>query len=458
MNKILVISLGLMFFPALTHAQVLLSEIAWMGTDADANNEWIEIYNFSNTPTDLTGWTLTSDDGSISVKLKGILAPHAVGVLERTDDTTLPDITALLTYTGRLVNEGVTPTLTLKDAGGTTSDQAIGGPNWESIGGSNVKPKKTAQRTRTGSWVTAAPTPGAENAETNDPVIVTDTNTTVETNTSTKKSSSGGGGGSSKSSPAKKEVEIVNPVLALAFEVPHTVYVNEEVHLEAKPSGIGETIMDSLQYTWNFGDTYTQNGREVSHTYTRPGEYTMVLQGLYAKHNEIVRHDVTVLPTVFEITRAVNGDIIIHNKSPQEINLGGFALGLEKEFMFPSYTFVKAGGVLVVPTERVKKVHGLVALLDTKSVVVAYEKGATPKSVLNTGMTLRKPTPQPLAGDISPASEEVQKKTDTKPIAQVTKPEELTDDTVIQIGEAHASPEEGFVTRMFQKFTSLFGF
>jgi hypothetical protein len=113
----------LLAFPFSSHAAPMFSEIAWMGTDADANNEWIELYNFGTTPTDLAGWTITNG-GDLSISLGGTLAPHGVGVLERTDDSSVPSVTALMTYTGALPNAGASSvlTLTLRDPNGTVVD------------------------------------------------------------------------------------------------------------------------------------------------------------------------------------------------------------------------------------------------------------------------------------------------------------------------------------------------
>jgi uncharacterized repeat protein (TIGR01451 family) len=38
--------------------KVIINEIAWSGTAADATNEWIELRNLGSEPVDLTGWTL----------------------------------------------------------------------------------------------------------------------------------------------------------------------------------------------------------------------------------------------------------------------------------------------------------------------------------------------------------------------------------------------------------------
>jgi hypothetical protein len=198
--------LGLLLIPSFSHAQVLFSEIAWMGTDVSASDEWIEIYNLSGTPTDLTGWTLSSADGKILIPLKCTLIPHGVAILERTDDGTLPGITALLTYTGDMVNSGAT--LTLKDPNGNISDEAVGGVDWGNIGGSNTAPKQTPQRTQTGSWVTAIPTPNGQavagdagTANVTCPPPAEESTSTVSntnTETSSSKSKSSGGGVSSK--------------------------------------------------------------------------------------------------------------------------------------------------------------------------------------------------------------------------------------------------------------------
>jgi len=49
---------------------VLINEIAWAGTIASANDEWIELHNPGPDPIDLTGWRL-SDSGDISFTLSG---------------------------------------------------------------------------------------------------------------------------------------------------------------------------------------------------------------------------------------------------------------------------------------------------------------------------------------------------------------------------------------------------
>jgi len=120
---------------------VLINEIAWSGTLASANDEWIELHNQKPNPIDLTGWTLT-DDGDINITLIGSIPTYGFYLLERTDNTTVADITADKIYTGALKNSG--ETLWLKDATGAVVDSAnIGGGGWP---GGNASPRASMER------------------------------------------------------------------------------------------------------------------------------------------------------------------------------------------------------------------------------------------------------------------------------------------------------------------------
>jgi len=66
---------------------VVISEIAWMGTTTSEHNEWIELYNNTDGPIDLTGWTLAAADGTPNILLSGPPIPAGgYFLLERTDD------------------------------------------------------------------------------------------------------------------------------------------------------------------------------------------------------------------------------------------------------------------------------------------------------------------------------------------------------------------------------------
>ncbi len=85
---------------------IVINEVAWAGTQAASDDEWIELYNPSAVDVNLTGWTLKSSDGSPSITLSGTLASGGYFLLERTDDDTVADVAANMFYSGSLSNSG----------------------------------------------------------------------------------------------------------------------------------------------------------------------------------------------------------------------------------------------------------------------------------------------------------------------------------------------------------------
>ncbi len=105
---------------AASPGDVVISEIAWMGTTASSSDEWIELRNNTAQDIDLTGWTLNASDGSPVITLVGTISANGYYLLERTDDTSVADVVADRIYTGALGNTG--EVLELRDDGGQVID------------------------------------------------------------------------------------------------------------------------------------------------------------------------------------------------------------------------------------------------------------------------------------------------------------------------------------------------
>lgn len=132
-ETILVVALLLIIFlPGAGHTQslqdVVISEIAWMGTTMSADDEWVELRNNTASSIGLTGWTLTAADGTPSVTLAGSIPAGGHFLLERTDDSSVPGVAADQLYTGSLSNTG--ENLILRDAASTIIDQVDCSTGW----------------------------------------------------------------------------------------------------------------------------------------------------------------------------------------------------------------------------------------------------------------------------------------------------------------------------------------
>ena len=107
--------------PAFPPQSILINELAWAGTIASSSDEWIELQNQTASTIDLSGWRL-SDGGDINVALSGTIPAFSYFLLERTDDSTIADISANLIYTGSMANGG--ERLELLDPSGAVIDTA----------------------------------------------------------------------------------------------------------------------------------------------------------------------------------------------------------------------------------------------------------------------------------------------------------------------------------------------
>jgi len=107
---------------------IVVSEIAWMGTTASATDEWIELYSNTSSPINLAGWTLAAADGTPTINLNGIILAGGHFLLERTDDTSVPGVAADQIYTGALGNDG--EDLVLRDGSNNVINRVDSSGGW----------------------------------------------------------------------------------------------------------------------------------------------------------------------------------------------------------------------------------------------------------------------------------------------------------------------------------------
>jgi len=119
-----------------SHSGMIINEVAWMGgpesAGLTANDEWIELKNVSGSEVNLSGWQLIDQGEQIKINL-ALINETKVGanqfvLLERTDDNSVPNISADLIYSGALsnTNEG----LRLFDSQCNLIDEVLASPDW----------------------------------------------------------------------------------------------------------------------------------------------------------------------------------------------------------------------------------------------------------------------------------------------------------------------------------------
>lgn len=318
--------------PLFARAAVVINEIAWMGTAASANDEWLELYNPDNAAVDLTSWRLVADSGSPAITLAGSIAAGGYFLLERTSDGSVPSVAADQIYTGALSNSGTT--LTLSDAAGNTVNQVVGGANWVNVGGDNAT-KQTAQRATSG-WTTAAATPRAANAG----------SSSSSSNASTSSAGSSGATSTASASSGSGPVEYVPiPSLRLIAGDDRTVSSGADTAFTAVVyDGKGNRRDDAL-VTWSFGDGMRKTGASVFHAYESPGEYVAVAHASTPDGGDaFAERIITVQDASVAITAVSSRGITLTNESSRTLDLSLWRLSAGgKEFKIPENTYLLSG-------------------------------------------------------------------------------------------------------------------
>jgi hypothetical protein len=149
---------------------IIFNEIAWMGSEESSADEWIELKNISTSTVELSGWQILDKAEQIKIVFQdndSILA-NSFYLLERTDDNSVPGVSADKIYTGGLNNTNESLYLFNKNC--ELIDQAVANPDWPA--GDNDE-KRTMERGDDLVWHTYARdgigsimgTPREENSE-----------------------------------------------------------------------------------------------------------------------------------------------------------------------------------------------------------------------------------------------------------------------------------------------------
>lgn len=364
LNKRFLLLTIIIFFPAFASAEVLVSEVAWMGTDVSANDEWIELYNNGSEAVSLTGWQLNSSDGTPSINLSGSIGAGEYVLLERTDDTSEPNNEALVIFTGALGNEG--ESLTLYDGAGVSKDELPFSSGWPA-GDSTTK--ETMQRSGS-SWVTAEATAGSgyaggneEEEEEEEDQEEDDTEDEEETEVETLISSNDRI--QNKYTKRVLEIEVEDANIPVGTPAKFSLATRDLNGSEVKRGA----------FFWNMGDgterVYKTN-EPFEHFYEYEGTYIVTFK-YYKTFFEGTSPDITDKMTVTVSDSGIiiskihaDGGIELKNTTKQEIDLSDWKLKdvFGKTFTLPEGTLIMAGKTITLSPKRTKVSSNNVSLIN----------------------------------------------------------------------------------------------
>lgn len=429
------VALVLAGLPAVAEAKVVINEIAWMGTAASANAEWIELFNDGTSKVSLDGWSLEAADGTPKIALKGSVSGNGYFLLERTSDDSVPGIPADQIYSGSLGNDG--ELLLLKDASGAEVDRVDGSDGWK-IGGSQPigdnATKQTAQRFASG-WATATGTPRAANVAplpVPNPSLPSDSSATASSTDPGSSSQSAIPGTDPTGDATGSSLLHSDPVIVSSSDA-----TSEMLEVGAGRSRVaapGSLLSFSASFKskaigtpgffWTFGDGSSASGQVVTHRFLYPGEYEVVLNADSGGTRGVSRVHVRVPELKLSIISLERGTAGLHNAAGSEVNIGGWILqGGGVRFLFPDDTIVASQSSIRIDqaVSHIPENATIVSLADPIGRTVA-ELHSNPPSPLAASSTLDSSASQGAKGESASSTGDILskgKKTDTakqKPI------------------------------------------
>lgn len=360
------LTLFICLFPASANAAVYFTEIAWMGSVESANHEWIELYN-DGASVNIEGWQIV-DNNNLSIDLVGTIPAGTRVVLERSSEASAPGA-AFLIYTGSLVNSGATLRLLRKD--GSLVDQVSGGTDWQNIGGDN-ETKDTPQYTTRG-WTTGIATPGSDFAG-----RVSSVTDNKDTKDDISEANSTGAYPALYSSSHRTEARnsttdltLPGVTLDVSIKAPAVGYVNQPIQFRSTAAGIGRSLIESLEYEWNFGTGDVSQGESPEYVFRHPGTYVVTLFASYKRQEQLTKHEITILPVTLSLATNRGGDIVINNESKYEVDISSYRLAGTDTFIFPPRTFLLPNQSIVIERSQViSQRDGLVVIYDAEGVAI----------------------------------------------------------------------------------------
>lgn len=131
------------------------------------------------------------------------------------------------------------------------------------------------------------------------------------------------------------------PVESLRIMAPTHAFVDQPIEFSVRPE---EGDLDRLiRYDWNFGDATTAASKNVTHHYSTPGTYVVVVESYYLKEHLLARHEINIFPLEISIVSGADA-IILKNDSEHEVDLSGMRIESGfRSLVFPAHTYLLPG-------------------------------------------------------------------------------------------------------------------
>lgn len=355
-----------------THAQVVISEVMYdLAEGSDTGREWVEVFNAGGSSITFTDWKFFEGNVNHAIaEFQGgpTLSSGGYAIIADNPAKFLIDNPG---YAGVIFDSAfslsnVGESLVLRNADLVDQDSLT----YDATGGASGD-GKTLQRTSLTSALTALPpTPGTGSlVASQSPSDVAPPQSTPPTQEASTTSSPGG------------IFYYAEPQIFAYAGKDRYALVGADSLFEAKALSKDGTLLEGpgVSYIWNFGDGSTSDQQTVSHHFTYPGTYAVVLDVASGKYAGSHRVFVTVEAAQLHLVRADDGGVHISNASPRDIDMSFWHVKAgDTFFTLPKHTIILARGVLRLRNDVMNLPLGEATLLYPNGMSVAVDRALVP--------------------------------------------------------------------------------
>jgi hypothetical protein len=305
-----------------------LSEIFSNPTGTDDGREWVEVYNETTDPIDLSSLTISIKGATpLAVTLVqggSVIAPHSYAIIASSVSSQTKFLQDYPSYTLPLFRS----TIGLVNTGVTSIDIRLQGVVADSLSSYTAAKEGSSLSKVNGSWVTTSPTPGAENitSEENSSQNSSQQTTSQTTTQSTL----------SQMSPPSQDI-----VLYVPFE--RVLVAGADALFNASAQTKSGKNIEGMNYMWAFGDGGRATGSSTYYRYAYPGHYIAQVEGTNGSVIGVATTKIHVVEPQLTITEFSEGKygsyVDILNPNPYDLELSQWKMSIDGAFFtFPPNT------------------------------------------------------------------------------------------------------------------------
>lgn len=322
------------YIASISQTQALqISEVMSNPIGDDSGREWIEIYNNTQTTTDLSGLTISIKGGNpitISPVSGGTsLLPNTYAIIGSTVTGATKFLQDYPSYNGILLKSGIS----LVNTGVTSIEVRINATSVDTLPSYTAAKEGSTLSLVAGNFVAGSPTPGADNQ-----VITSDQNGVSQSDQNNTSTTTDTQSTIAQMSPPNADIILYIPTQKIAVAGAESLFTVGSMTRAGSP-------IDKVNYTWAFGDGGSGVGSSTQYRYAYPGKYIAQVQGGNSYLIGTGRMVVYVVAPDIEITAVQSGKygtfIDILNPNAYDLDFSQWQLSIgDTRYSFPKNTLL----------------------------------------------------------------------------------------------------------------------